>query len=397
MMTLDFSPNRKMRVLNVCVCLDPVTGGGVVERTFQMSRFLVRSGVECAILSTDLGLTAKRKEALKEIELIIFPCFNKRFYIPKISYRRVRDAVKDADIIHLSDCWSVQNILIYCLARFLCKPYVMCAAGSLGVSGRSRLLKRIYNGVIGKKIIRGAAACIAITKDEIPLFRACGAEGQRIFVIPNGINRDGLTARNDEEFRSKFALGNHHIILFVGRLSRIKGPDLLLRAFCNLKEILHDYQLVFVGPDEGMLPELESIVTKNNINERVHFLGYLGGEAKSFAYNAAELLVIPSRKEAMSIVVLESGAVRTPVLITDQCGFEEVAGVNGGKVVPATVEGLQNGLLEMLTNMDDLKVMGLNLQKHVIEQFMWESIVHKYISLYRSILDGESLQDADTL
>jgi glycosyltransferase involved in cell wall biosynthesis len=386
MMTLDFSPNKKMRVLNVCVCLDPVNGGGVVERTFQMSRFLVRSGIECAILSTDLGLTAERKEALKEIELIISSCFNKRFYIPKISYRRVRDAVKRSDIIHFSDFWTVQNVIIYFIALFYHKPYVICAAGSLGIYGRSKFLKIVYNSAIGKRILRGASACIAITKDEVPLFKAYGVKNQKIVIIPNGVSKDGLMVNNSEEFRNKYKLGTRSIILFVGRLNQIKGPDLLLRAFCNLKKLLYNYQLVFAGPDEGMLPELEDIVTKNNMKERVHFLGYLGGEEKSFAYHAAALLVIPSRKEAMSIVVLEAGIVGIPVLITDRCGFDEVAAINGGRVVPATVEGLQNGLLKMSADTHNLKLMGLNLQKHVTDQFAWESIVDKYISLYQSIL-----------
>lgn len=375
-----------MKVLNVCISLDPINGGGVVERTFQMSCYLVRSGVECVIISTDLGLTEERKEALKGIDLLIFRCINQRYYIPKISFCKIRDAVKNTDIIHFSDYWTIQNVIIYFFARFLNKPYAICAAGSLGIYGRSRLFKMIYNAIIGKRIIRQAAACIAITEHEIPLFRSYGAKDENIVLIPNGISMDSMKAKNDELFRAKFKLGPGPIILFVGRLNQIKGPDLLLQAFCNLKERLYDHQMVFVGPDDGMLPELKRMTVKNGMKERVYFLGYLAGEEKSFAYHAAELLAIPSRKEAMSIVVLEAGVTGTPVLMTDQCGFSEIADVNGGTVVPATVEGLQNGLLTMLTDIDELKVMGLNLQKYIAAQFMWEFIVGKYITLYRHIL-----------
>jgi glycosyltransferase involved in cell wall biosynthesis len=92
------------------------------------------------------------------------------------------------------------------------------------------------------------------------------------------------------------------------------------------------------------------------IIDRVHYIGFISDEAKSQAYHAADLLVIPSRKEAMSIVVLEAGITGTPVLLTDQCGLSEVESIEGGKVVTASVEGLQSGLIALLTDNAKLKL-----------------------------------------
>lgn len=380
-----------MKVLNVCVNLDPVNGGGVIERTFQMSLYLARAGVECTILTTDMGLTTERIEALKGVNLIALPCVNKRFYIPKFSYSIIRNAVKKADIIHLVNHWTLQNAIVYFIARYLKKPYVLCPAGSLSIYGRSKILKVIYNLIIGKRIISNADVCIAITRDEIPHFIQHGVKEEKIIILPNGISRKELMVKDDDKFRSKFNLGSAPIILFFGRLNHIKGPDLLLEAFCNLKDKLRDYQLVFVGPDEGMLSMLKEIVAKNNIDRRVHFLGFLGGEDKSLAYHASELLVIPSRQEAMSIVVLEAGITETPVLITDQCGMDEVDLVKGGKVVPANIKGLEQALLGMLSDRDGLKAMGKNLKMFVVHRFLWENIVNDYIKLYKSILHGKEV------
>jgi len=71
---------------------------------------------------------------------------------------------------------------------------------------------------------------------------------------------------------------------------------------------------VFAGPDGGMLKSLKNIVRENGLDERVHFVGYLDHSYKYLAYDEAEFLVIPSRMEAMSIVVLEAGVIGTPVL-----------------------------------------------------------------------------------
>jgi glycosyltransferase involved in cell wall biosynthesis len=89
----------------------------------------------------------------------------------------------------------------------------------------------------------------------------------------------------------------------------------------------------------------------------------------------------------MSIVALEAGIAGTPVLLTDCCGFSEVAYCGGGKVVPATVEGLHKGLSEMINNQGNLKIMGENLKKYVKEHFTWDVISAKYVKLYQGILD----------
>lgn len=176
----------------------------------------------------------------------------------------------------------------------------------------------------------------------------------------------------------------------MGRLNAIKGPDLLLHAFCNIKDKLQNYHLVFVGPDGGMLSELQEKAEEMKIVNRVHFTGYLGGEEKSSAYSAASLLAIPSRQEAMSIVVLEAGIMGTPVLLTDQCGFDEVERIGGGKVVNAAVEGLQNGISEILKNPYKLKSIGANLKRYVIDNYTWERIINKYIDLYRQVLGNKN-------
>jgi glycosyltransferase involved in cell wall biosynthesis len=128
------------------------------------------------------------------------------------------------------------------------------------------------------------------------------------------------------------------------------------------------------------------------LTDRVHFLGYLGETDKSDAYHSADFLVIPSRHEAMSIVVLEAGVCGTPVLITDQCGFNQIAETGGGWVVPATVDGLENGLLKVVSDPGRLKVGGLKIKKFVMNNYSWKVIVQNFTELYSSILNNQSTQ-----
>ena len=94
--------------------------------------------------------------------------------------------------------------------------------------------------------------------------------------------------------------------MFVGRLDPIKGPDLLLEAFSNLNNRFSKFHLLFAGVGNVMQRALENRAGDLGIKDRVHFLGFLSGIKKSWALHSAKLLVIPSRREAMSIVVLEA-------------------------------------------------------------------------------------------
>ena len=375
-----------MRVLNVNAMLDPVTGGGTAERTIQMSRALRDAGVDCSILTTNIGLSVENALGLGGVHVTAFRCLLQRYFIPLARYKTIKRVVESVDVVHLMGHWTVLNALIFMAARSMRKPYVVCPAGALMVYGRSKMLKRFYNWIVGRRIIRNASACIAITNDECAQFEAYGVRRDMVTIIPNGVNPADFPREGAAGFREKHSLGNRPFILFVGRLNAIKGPDILLEAFCHGQQLWLDWHLVFAGPDGGLLSSLKSHAANSTARDRIQFIGYVSGAEKSAAYQAADLLVIPSRHEAMSIVVLESGISSTPVLLTNQCGFDVVERVGGGKVVPATVEGIHAGLVEMLSDRAKLAVMGSSLRDYVRDNYTWVVIVRMYLDLYRMLI-----------
>jgi glycosyltransferase involved in cell wall biosynthesis len=374
-----------MRILNVNVLLDPVTGGGTAERTFQMSRALAHAGVDCTILTTDIGLTAERIRQLGAVWVMALPCISKRFFVVKFSWSQLKALVDSVDVIHLMGHWSMLNVLVTLLARQTGTPYVVCPAGELPLFGRSRWIKQVFNMLIGYRIVRKAAGHIAVTPDEIPAYARYGVSASQVTVIPNGINEADFMVEGVNQFADRFGLGTSPFILFMGRLNLIKGPDLLLEAFCTIAHKHSELHLVFAGPDGGLLGLLQMTARERGLADHVHFIGYIAGREKAEAYRAADLLVIPSRQEAMSIVVLEAGVVGTPVLLTDQCGFDEVATVGGGQVVAATAIDLAAGLDGLLADRSALKVMGTRLQAHVRRNFTWDVIVSRFQDLYRRV------------
>ena len=237
-----------------------------------------------------------------------------------------------------------------------------------------------------EELSKNASYCIVATLNEAPAFKNLNIDESKILHIPNGINQEDYTLEGNKEFRASLGLGDSPFILFMGRLNLIKGPDLLLKAFKQINDIFPDLQLVYIGPDQGLLYSLEDYADSNLIRDRVHFLGFVSREDKSRLINECMFLTVPSRQEAMSIVALEAGAAAKPALITDQCGFEELGKVNGGLIVPPTIEGLSEGIERMMNFGDEISTLGLNLQHLVSENYLWSSVAKKHILIFEQII-----------
>lgn len=377
-----------MRVLHVNTDLDPASGGNV-ERTIQMARWLVKNGIDCAVLATDRGLTPERLAALAGFEVVALPCLSGRFFLPLASFGVVRRLVARADVIHLIGHWSALNVLVFWYARRLRKPYVVCPAGALRIYGRSRVLKRLFNAVVGRRIVRAAAGHIAITRDELPEFARMGIAAERVTVIPNGVDPELGREIDDREFRARHSLGLHPYLLFMGRLNYFKGPDILLEAFLRLKDRFGDYHLVFAGPDEEMREALRASARAGGVADRVHLVGYVEGRMKSEAYHGCRLLVVPSRHEAMSIVVLEAGIAGKPAVITDRCGFDEIEAIGGGAVVAADAGSMAAGIARLLALPEDgFQEMSRRMRDYTSSRYSWPAIAPRVIRLYRDIALG---------
>lgn len=382
-----------MRVLHVNMSLAPATGGGTAERTVQLVRALRAAGAEPSVLTLDLERPAQQVPTLPDAAVRALPCWSERYYLPDpaAARREVAAAVREADIVHLMGHWTVLNALAYREARRQGRPHVVCPAGGLAIFGRSRLLKQGYNAAVGRRLIQTAAAHIAITAAERSAFAAYGVAPTDVQVIPNGVDLERVEPPRPEELRAArqhLDVGERRFVLFVGRLNPIKGPDLLVEAFATARDVPGSYDLVLAGPDEGMGAELDRAAARHGIAARVHRAGPVHGRRKSAAFAAASLLVVPSRREAMSIVALEAGAVGTPVLLTEACGFDEVEALGGGVVVPVDAAALAAGLHRLLVAAPDAQLLGMGarLRAAVRARYTWRAAAEAYLRVYDRVL-----------
>jgi glycosyltransferase involved in cell wall biosynthesis len=174
------------------------------------------------------------------------------------------------------------------------------------------------------------------------------------------------------------------MVLFVGRLTIQKGPDLLLEAAAHLLRYYGNAKFVFAG-DGNMRPGLEHRAHQLGIAHATRFLGYRNGQELIDLYRAADAVCVPSRNEPFGITVLEAWAAGKPVVVSMNGGPNEFIWheVNGLKVYPR-VDSIGWGLGRVFTNFDWARWMGSNGRIAAETTFTWDRIADMTIQCYRS-------------
>jgi len=372
-----------MNILIVNMSVDPVLGGGTVERTLKLAKELQKQPkTDVRVVSTTAGLD--NPEALGS-KFILLPCLNQRWYIPAPYFYRMYKTLKWADVVIIIGHWTLLNAMVFMVNKVTKRPYLFCPAGALHIFGRSGFFKRIYNALVGHAMVCGASRMIAIPQEEKELFYKLGVPKNKTSVIPNGISPEDFEYKNSISLRRQYRINDKPFLLFMGRLNEIKGPDIILDAFVSLSAEFKEWQLIFAGPDGGMQEQLEQTVLDKGLGNKVHIIGFVSGKMKSAAYHAAEILVIPSRLEAMSIVALEAGICGTPVVMTNECGFSELVEAKGGIEVPVDSIMLADSLKKLMLDADLIFQMGLNAKNFININYTWEIAAKKHRNLCEEV------------
>jgi len=179
---------------------------------------------------------------------------------------------------------------------------------------------------------------------------------------------------------------NQKIILYLGRIYKIKGLDLLARAFADIVKDLSDVKLVIVGPDDGYLPVLKRVIKELEAEEKVLFTGPLYGKDKLEAYIDADVYVLPSVYETFPMTVLEACACGTPVVVTDRCGIADTINGQVGLVVPYERDQLSSAISRILSNDELRQQFGEKGRLLVREKFNWSKIVDQLEDIYQAVL-----------
>ncbi len=175
-------------------------------------------------------------------------------------------------------------------------------------------------------------------------------------------------------------------ILFVNRLEKRKGPDLLLKAYRVLAETHSDIRLV-IASDGDMRKKLESYVARHKL-PNVEFLGFVDDEAKVRLYASADLYCSPAPYgEGFGIVLLEAMAMQIPYVAGDNAGYRFATGDASDKyLVDPTKPALLAKRIEELLYDEEARTIFKNWAKKRVRQYDYKNIVDEYEAIYEDLV-----------
>ena len=344
-----------MRILHVIGSLSPADGGPP-EAVRQLARAYPKIGVEVEVLCQDppdapfLASLTFPVHALGQRWL-------GRFGLSPRLWRWLHRHASRFDGLVMNGLWIFADIAVRSAARSARVPYLVFAHGALSPwfeKYRLKHLKKTLYWPLQYAVLRDARSVLFTSAAERDQATQSFHPNQwQSNCVPYGITEpEGDPSAQMQAFFSALpSLRKRRYLLFLSRIHKVKGCDVLVGAFARIAAEFPDVDLVMAGPDPvGWQPELRQQCRNQGIGDRVHWPGMLSGDVKWGALRAAEAFVLPSHTENFGIVIVESLAAGRPVLITNKVNISPGIQADGaGLVDDDTLEGTERLLRRWLT------------------------------------------------
>jgi glycosyltransferase involved in cell wall biosynthesis len=374
-----------------CWCYHPFPGGGADRVMQQVAEFLVRRGGRVSVLTkTFPGIP--RHEMVNGVDVQRV----RTFEIPRIrffsyltsAFARQLFRRRPGQVLHVNQFYLQVPLSIW-VGRLRGMRVVIGVHGS-GVVGDIQRLERLPLG-LGRWILRvgrSADAMISLTDEMTQELLTAGMPPKRVVQIPNGVDCARFAPVASERrvaLRAQCALpADRPLVLFVGRFAYQKAVDVLLRAWKKLHERCPEALLVLSGAGP-LKAEMEALSHELGLDDAVRFLGWT--DQMLPLYQTADLFVLSSWSEGMSIALLEAMACGLPPVVTAVPGNTDLVTQehNGLLFPPGDEEALAAALERMLSDSALRARLAAAARETITSQYSVEQMNQRYVRLYQQV------------
>jgi 1,4-alpha-glucan branching enzyme len=356
--------------------------GGVETHVMEISRRLVRKGVNVKVLSTSTECRYPYWRKLDGIMFEVYPAIApfETYYFSIPLYKALKS--DNSDIIHAH---GYQTFAL--LAALASKKHTQKLFVTLHGAWPETLPTQVFN--MGYRLLMGrllqkADKIIGVAKvdlDRLGFNQIDVANIGKTYIMPNGVDiqefalpvKKPSMIPNDSKF-----------ILSVARLEKYKGHQYAIECFAKLKSLnvqIGDLKLVIVGSGTYM-SQLKSIAARLHVDRDVLFLSNLSKKELIGLYQNCEFFVLLSRYESHSVSVAEAIATGKPVLLTLTSGLAEIVqrGDAIGVPYPPEEETVTTLMQKILDDPNHFK------PKNPLV-YSWDDVVDRLLSLYEKSMD----------
>ena len=365
-----------MKVLQVCPRYYPYLGG--LETHVQaISERLAKKGFEVEVATTDPSDSLQGEEKVNGVLVRRFRSFAPKdfYYFSSQLLRFLRNA--NSDIIH-GHGYNSFPMLASALAR---KSKRMCLTPHYFGMGRSKVvaMAHVPYFTFGVWMLRSAERVICLTRTEREiLLKKFFIKPDKAICIPNGVNFNEMANSKPIFGASGFT------ILYAGRLSTEKNIRVLISAYKEIEDSIPNSKLMIVG-DGADKEELEQLSRKLLI-KRIRWIGKVPHQNIGGYFRSASVFVLPSRREASPISIIEAHAAGTPVIISDAIDRMGIRKRGLGLVFE---NGNEKDLADKIFKIykeKSLRASLISCGKKYAKDHDWDKIVDAYVTMYHSML-----------
>ena len=406
-----------MHVLHVIPSLSPKDGGpSFAVKT--MAEALAGEGVQVTIATTAaaesapvigdqlsvIGRESRRENAPTEPGGYRIMCVRRNFEPYKVSFglaRWLRANIAQFDLIHIHALFSFSSTMAARIARKNAVPYVLRPLGVLnrwGMQNRRRLPKLVSFRLVELPILLHSAAIQYTSeaeRNEAAELNQQLAEHESA-VIPLPIEQRAWSkeqrAESGQQFFATFPRAQgKRIILFLSRIDRKKGLELLIDAFAMVRQKDKGVALIIAGEgEESYVRELRERAKRSergHEHDDVIWTGHLSGEMKAAALAAADVFVLPSASENFGIAAAESLAAGVPTIVSEEVALSsDIRRYDAGLIVERDAKQLAGAIADLLSNRERAAMLAANGRRIAEERYSPKAVGKALHELYQQII-----------
>lgn len=382
-----------MRIVQVTPRFPPAIGG-LENHVYNISIELVKRGHKVFVMTSNdtEGVDAVNEEFMNGIKVYRYPLF-----VPRL-FREVRlmpSMVKifrtlQADIIHAHS----YRCLSSCSAAFLSErkgvPFVLTPHGIFPKRNWfNGLIKSIYDCSFGNTLLKSSDKIIALTESNKSLLLNLGASESKTVIIENGVD----ITKYKELPKFKMTKKKHGffgpVLLYVGRIAWHKSLEKVIEALPSITKEFPSAKFLMVGPDSAKgKTNLLGLAKKLRVEDSVVMTGRVSESQLHFYYSIADVFILPSLYEGLSLSMLEAMASKVPLMVCSSAGVSDVLthGEDALILKNGTYDEISSSVSLLLNRSELREKIRQNAHGLVLRKYTWKADVDKLESIYEELV-----------